>query len=437
LTQPVSPSSSTRRDFLAASASAAGAALLLPNVHAAGSDTLRIGLIGCGGRGTGAAANALLADPNVTLTAMADVFPDRLQDSLSKLRKDKEEVVRKIDVPSDRCFSGFDAYQQLLASNVDVVLLTTPPHFRPAHLQAAIAAGKHVFCEKPVAVDAPGVRSVLDSCREAKKKGLSVASGLCWRYHHAKRATMQRIHDGAVGDIVALHCTYYGNPLWSFRRESGWSDMEYQMRNWLYYTWLSGDHIVEQAIHSIDKMAWAMKDEPPVRAEGTGGRQVRTDPLFGHIYDHHAVVYEYKNGVKMFHFCRQQGGHCHIGVSDFVMGTEGTCAVSKHTITGKHPWAYKEDRSKKDDMYQNEHNELFAAIRSGNPINNGDYMSYSTLLAIMGRMATYTGRIITWEQALNSKEVLSPPMKEGFDGAYKFGPMNVPAVAMPGKTDVV
>jgi predicted dehydrogenase len=443
LTQPASPSGSTRRDFLAGSAATlAGAALLAPHAHAAGGDTLRVGLIGCGGRGTGAAENALMADPNVKLVALADVFPDRIERSLKDLyteagKEKKASLAKKIDVKPDHKFTGFDAYKQLLASDVDVVLLTTPPHFRPAHLKAAVEAGKHVFCEKPVAVDAPGVRSVLDSCREAKKKNLSVVSGLCWRYHHAKRETMQRVHDGYVGDIVALHCTYNAGLLWSFVREPGWSDMEYQMRNWLYYTWLSGDHIVEQAIHSIDKMAWAMKDEPPLRAEGSGGRQVRTDPLYGHIFDHHAVVYEYKNGVKMFHFCRQQGGHCHNGVTDFVMGTEGTCAVSKHTITGKRPWAYKEDKKKADDMYQNEHDELFAGIRSGHPINNGEYMSRSTLLAIMGRMATYTGKVVTWEQALNSKEVLNPPMKEGFDGTYKFGPMNVPEVAMPGITDVV
>jgi predicted dehydrogenase len=438
VTQPTASSSgTTRRDFLAASAATvAGATLLAPHVHAAGGDVLKIGLIGCGGRGSGAAANALKADPNVKLTAMGDAFADRIQKSLSTLRDDGE-LAKKIDVKPENCFVGFDAYKQVIASGVDVVVLTSPPHFRPAHIKAAVEAGKHIFAEKPVAVDAPGVRSVLDSCREAKKKNLSVVSGLCWRYHPAKRETMKRVLDGQIGDIVALHCTYNAGPLWSFRREEGWSDMEYQLRNWLYYTWLSGDHIVEQAIHSLDKMAWAMKDEPPVNASGTGGRQVRTDPLFGHIFDHHAVVFEYKNGVRMFHFCRQQGGHTHRETSDFIMGTEGICAVMKHNITGKNPWAYKSDKKIDDGvMYQVEHDELFASIRNGKPINDGERMSYSTLLAIMGRMATYTGEVITWEKALNSAEVLNPPM-EGFKGEYKFGPLSVPEVAMPGKTKFV
>jgi predicted dehydrogenase len=280
-----------------------------------------------------------------------------------------------------------------------------------------------------VAVDAPGVRSVMDSCREAKKRGRSVVSGLCYRYEHAKREVMQRVQEGAVGDIIALHCTYNTGFLWSHPRHDKWSDMEFQLRNWLYYTWLSGDHNVEQHIHSLDKMAWAMKDVPPQQAVGTGGRQVRTAPLFGNIFDHHSVVYQWANGVKLFASCRQQDG-CFKEVTDFVIGTKGTADVMKHKITGENAWAHKKDANDKDDMYQNEHNELFASIRKGEPINNGDYMTKSTLMAIMGRMATYTGQVIKWEEALNSKEDLTP-------AKYAFGEMPTPAVAMPGVTKFV
>ena len=422
------PASTTRRDFLAASAvTAAGAALsaLAPNAHAAGGDTLRVGLIGCGGRGTGAATQALHADPNVQLVAMGDVFKDRALASLDQIRKD-EEIAAKVQVKPEHVFDGFDAYKGVLAAGVDVVLLTTPPHFRPLHLAAAVAAGKHVFAEKPVAVDAPGVRSVLKTCAEARKKNLALVSGLCWRYDHGMRATFQEIHDGAVGDIVALQCTYNAGGLWHIDRQPGWSDMEWQCRNWLYFTWLSGDHNVEQHIHSLDKMAWVLKDEYPVKAVGLGGRQSRTQPEFGHIFDHHSVVYDYPNGVKVFSNCRQQNG-CANDVSDHVFGTRGTCDVMKHVIKGpggKKLWQYSGGRG---DMYQNEHNELIASIRAGKPINNGDYMTRSTLMAIMGRMATYTGKVITWEQALNSQEDLTPPK-------YEFGPLPVPPVAVPGVT---
>jgi predicted dehydrogenase len=424
---PLSPNG-TRRDFLASAATAAALASLAPGVHAAGSDVLKVGLVGCGGRGTGAAGQALNADPNVLLIAMGDMFPDRLQSSLRDLRAD-EKIAAKVQVKPENCYTGFDAYKGVLQSGVDVVLLTTPPHFRPLHLQAAVDAGKHVFCEKPVAVDAPGVRKVFAACRDARRKGTAVVSGLCWRYHHAKRETFKRLHDGAVGDVVALHTSYNTGSLWHRDRQPGWSDMEWQLRNWLYFTWLSGDHIVEQHIHSLDKMAWAMKDQPPLKATGTGGRQVRTGPEFGQIWDHFATVFEYPNGVKLFAYCRQQAGTAQ-DVTDHVLGTEGTCDVMKHSIRGKNRWQYRPQPGSVDDMYQNEHNELFASIRSGKPINDGEWMTQSTLLAIMGRMAAYTGKVITWEQALNSKEDLTPP-------AYEFGPLPVPPVAMPGVTKFV
>jgi len=423
-------SKSTRRDFLSSSAGLAGASLLLPGgipaVHAAGSDVLKVGLIGCGGRGTGAAIQALNADPNTRLTAMGDMFEDRLQLSLRQLRGDPA-ISNRVTVDAQSCYTGFDAYKKVINSGVDVVLLTAPPGFRPLHLKAAVEAGKHIFCEKPMAVDAPGVRSVMDSCREAKKKNLAVVAGFCWRYHRGKRETFKRIHQGDIGDIVALQCTYNAGALWHRPREKGWDDMTWQLRNWLYFTWLSGDHIVEQACHSIDKMAWAMKDEPPVKAHGTGGRQSRIEPEFGHIFDHHSVVYEWKNGVKMFHMCRQQKGAA-IDVTDYVFGTKGTADIMRHRITGEKKWQHRaKPGDRGEDMYQNEHDELFASIRAGKPINDGEWMTQSTLMAIMGRMATYTGQVITWDMAMNSKEDLSPPK-------YEFGPLPEPQIARPGIT---
>ncbi len=430
MTQPLVPApASTRRDFLTASAAAAGATLIgnLPTVHAAGGDTLKIGLVGCGGRGTGAATQALHADPNVKLVAMGDAFGDRILGSLEQL-KSEGDINAKIDVPQERCFSGFDAYKQVIAA-CDVVLLCTPPHFRPAHIQAAVEAGKHIFCEKPVATDSLGVHSVLESCRKAKTKNLAVVSGLCYRYEHGKRETMKRVHDGQIGDIVAMHTNYLAHGLWNKSRKPGWSDMEWQLRNWLYFTWLSGDHIVEQHIHSLDKMAWAMKDAHPIKAVGLGGRQSRTAAQFGHIFDHHSVIFEFENGVKMFSFTRQQND-TDTDVNDYLIGTKGVCSVQRHTISshkGEVLWSHVKPKGDRDDMYQNEHDELFASIRKGTPINNGEYMAQSTLIAIMGRMATYTGKNITWKMVLDSKENLTP-------AKYAFGDLPLPPVARPGFT---
>ncbi len=425
---------SSRRTFLQAGAVALGGSLAAgvaaaSAVHPGGSELIRIGLVGCGGRGTGAAKDCLLTQ-GVRLVAMADAFRDQLDKSLANLQKDEElkEFSERIDVPESRRFVGFDAYKQLIASDVDLVLLCTPPHFRPAHLREAVSAGKHVFAEKPVGVDGPGIRSVLATCEEAKKRKLSVVSGLCWRYDYGVRETMKRVHDGAIGDITALQCSYNTHGLWMKKRQPAWTDMEWQMRNWLYFTWLSGDHNVEQHVHSLDKMAWAMRDENPARASGIGGRQVRTSPEYGQIYDHHCVVYEYPSGVRVFSSCRQMDG-CDEDVSDHIFGTKGICHIqgNKQAIVGESEWRY---RGKQTSMYRVEHEELVASIQSGNPINNGNYMAKSSLMAIMGRMSTYTGKTITWEQALNSKEDLSPPK-------YEFGVLAVAPVAMPGVTQFV
>ncbi|HLF92609.1 MAG TPA: Gfo/Idh/MocA family oxidoreductase [Planctomycetota bacterium] len=412
----------TRREFLrTATAAAATAAMPIPLVHAAGSDVLRVGLIGCGGRGTGAAEQALKADPNVKLVAMGDAFENRIKSSLANLR---QAVGEKVDVKEDQCFVGFDAYKHVIAAS-DVVLLCEPPHFRPSHLKAAIEAGKHVFAEKPVAVDGPGVRSVLATCEEARKKGLSIVSGLCLRYSAGFREMMKRLHDGAIGDLVALQANDYRGGRWARSREDGWSDMTWHMRNWYNFTWLSGDFNVEQHVHYLDVCAWAMKDQYPVKAVGMGGRSVLTGPEYGNIYDHFSIVYEYANGTKLFSNTRQHP-KCKGDMSAWAMGSKGRALISEGplTISGENAWEHK---GKDKNMYQVEHDEFFASIRSGKPINNGEYMSKSSLLAIMGRMAAYTGQQITWEQALNSKEDLTPAKYE-WDLAIATPPVAIPGV---------
>jgi len=429
-TESNSPNPS-RRSFLqntgaAVAGGALAASIAAPtSVHAAGSETIKVGLIGCGGRGTGAATNALRADPNVQLTAMADAFRDRLDLSHKNL---VNSFGSKVAVDEDKKFVGFDAYKQLMQTDVDVVLLCTPPHFRPAMLEAAVAADKHIFCEKPVAVDPAGVRKVLQTVQKAKEKNLNVVSGLCWRYDYGVRETMKRIQDGAIGDIVAIQENYLTGGLWHRGRKPEWSEMEYQMRNWLYFTWLSGDHIVEQHIHSLDKALWLNGDKPPVRAFGLGGRQVRSAEKWGHIYDHFAICYEWESGVKTFAYTRQMG-QCHNDVDDFVLGTKGKAAVlgtrrRPRISNADGDWHYQGERPS---MYDVEHRELFAALRSGNTINNGEYMSNSTLLAIMGREACYTGQMITWDDLLNSELDLSP-------AKYEWGDVIQPSVAIPGST---
>jgi len=418
----------TRRQFIKTSSLAVVASTVprqgVSQTGISPGETLRIGLIGCGGRGTGAAAQALAADPNVKLAALGDAFADRLQGSLETLHN-QAAIAQKIDVPETRRFIGLDAYQKVIEHS-DVVLLATPPHFRPIHLEAAVAAGKHVFAEKPVAVDAPGVRRVLTACAEARRKNISIVSGLAMRYSNGHREIMERLHRGEVGEIRAVHANDFRGPIWVKPRQPTWTEMEYHLRNWYYFTWLSGDFNVEQHIHLLDLCSWIMKDEYPVRAYGTGGRQVRTGQEYGNIYDHHSVVYEYANGAKLFAACRQMSGTMN-DTSVEVLGTRGTASISQRAlqIASDKPWLYK---GKKNVSQQTEHDELFASIRSGKSINNGDYMSKSTLVAILGRMATYTGQSITWEQAMASKEDLSP---ERYDWNAK--PPASP-IALPGVT---
>ncbi len=396
--------------------------------YAMNTDTLKVGLIGCGGRGTGAADQALKADPNVVLTYMADIFQDRLDLSIKSL---KDIHGDKIKVEKDTMFVGFDGAKKVIESDVDVVILTTPPYFRPKQLEMAVEAGKHIFCEKPMAVDAPGIHRVLAAAKKAKEKNLSLVSGFCWRYHTPKREIFNRILDGAIGDVHTVYNTYNTGALWLRDVQPEWSSMQKKMRNWLYYNYISGDHIVEQAIHSIDMMSWALGDVKPMKVTGTGGRQSRIGAEYGNIYDHFAIVYEYENGVKGFHFSRQQKD-CSGSYGLEIMGSKGqgivNCGRNRHTIKGAEEWRYK---GKGNSMYQQEHDELFASIRNGKPMNDGEWMAQSTMLGIMGRMVAYTGQTITYEEAMNSQEKLGP------DEIISSTEFTDPPVAKPGITKFI
>jgi predicted dehydrogenase len=401
--------STSRRDFLKQSTTAVAGGLvtglsIARSAYVAGGDAIRVGLVGCGGRGTGAATQVLNADRGARLVAMSDAFDDRLQASLRNM-KQQEGIRDRVLVDSDHQFSGFDGYKHVIASDVDVVLLATPPHFRPMHFKACIEAGKNVFAEKPVAVDAPGVRSVLETTELARRKNLCVVSGLNGRYSPVTQEIVRRVQDGAVGDIVALHAARYGSGVWVRPREPGMTDMQYHMRNWYYFTWLSGDFNVEQFVHQLDRMAWIMKDRYPVRCYSTGGRQARTGPDHGHIFDHFSSVFEYPEGVRVFTTTRHQQG-CTNESQTLVMGTKGIADLQAGTITGRNPW--QTERRGRINSHQLEQDAFLAALRAGRIINNGDYMAKSTLMAIMSRMSAYTGRSLTWEQVLNSQEDLSP-----------------------------
>ncbi len=423
----------SRRDFIRNSSAAVAAAakfhVASGKAAAAGDskdEVLKVGLIGCGGRGTGAIRQAIMADPNAKLVAMGDAFADRLEGSLAKLTAQGSGIEDRVMVDDDHKFTGFDAYQGVIDA-CDVVVLASPPAFRPKHLKAAIDGDCHVFCEKPIAVDPVGVRSVRETSKLAAKKGLSLVSGLCYRYQFSKQDTVKRLQDGAVGKILTMQTTYNTGALWFHDRQPEWSDMEYQVRNWLYHDWLSGDHINEQHIHSLDKIGWVMGNVYPVKATSSGGRVVRTDEKFGNIYDHFNTVYEWADGTKCFSSCRQWASTS-TDVSDWIYGTEGVGELQSHTIDSTKDGKWQHKPTGKDDMYQNEHNALFASIRKGEAVNDGEYMCDSTLMAIMGRLSAYTGKTLTWDDMLNSQLDLSPATLE-------WGDIAVRPIARPGETE--
>ncbi len=400
---PKNPKPTSRRNFikdsslLVAGGAMVGQLALSRSAHAFGSDEIRIGLIGCGGRGTGAASQAMNTEGATRLVAMGDAFQSRLQQSVRGL---KGEHGDKVDVPPERQFVGLDAYQRVLESDIDLVILATPPGFRPLHFEAAVKAGKHVFMEKPVAVDAPGVRRVLKVAQEAKQKNLAVAVGLQRRHEKRYIETIKRLQDGAIGDITVTRAYWVGDGVWVNPRMDNESELQYQMRNWYYFNWLCGDHIVEQHIHNLDVINW-LKNGYPVSAQGQGGRQVRTGKDYGQIYDHHAVEFTYADGSILFSQCR------HIpntwsSVSEHAHGTTGFCNIGNstiHDLKGNLQWEYGRGGG---NGHQEEHHDLFALLRKGERPNEGEYGALSSMTSIFGRMATYSGKKISWEEALNS-----------------------------------
>lgn len=393
-----------------------------------GKDRIRVGLVGCGGRGTGAAIDACHADPAVQVVALGDLFADRLnkcRNQLGEVAKQEPALADQIKVADEKCFVGFDAYKKVIDSGVDYVLLCAPPGFRPMHFQYAVDAGKHSFSEKPVATDPAGVRAFIKTAEQAKQKNLGVLSGTVFRHHTTHRDAIAQIHSGEFGEVVGGVSYYNVGYLWSHPRQAEWTDLEYQIRNWLYFTWLSGDLIVEQNIHRLDITNWIMKSTP-VSAYGMGGRQVRVDPAFGNIYDHFAVEYEYPNGVKVVNQCRQIDG-CDTRVTEYY-------AMSKGVMLEPSKGPKSAKRTKPEPLgegYIREHRDLIESVRAGKPINEGKQVAESTLTAIMGRMSAYTGKTVTWEQAMESTLELWPKEE------LKFGPMAVPAVPMPGKDRLV
>ncbi len=425
----------SRREFLGKSATVAGAAVaanltgLAPAVYANGTDLIRVGLVGCGGRGKGAARQCLKAGPNIKLVAMGDTFVDRINDAYGDLTNYRRYpfLRGKIDVAAGKKFVGLDAYERVI-EQCDLVILATPPGFRPIHIRAALNANKHLFTEKPVAVDGPGIRSVLESYEIANQKGLNVVAGTQRRYQAPYLEAMRRIHHGDIGEVVAGRCYWNMGGLWHRAKTNDMTDVQWQIRNWLYFTWLSGDHICEQHIHNLDVINWALQAHPE-KAVGLGGRQTRTDRKYGHIFDHHAIDFTYPNDVHVMSMCRQMIG-THGNVSEAVVGTKGRWSSGGNgRITGANAWNWGPTRRRPyTNPYEQEHIELINAIRGNRAhINALRDVAHSTLTAIMGRMATYTGQEITWQAALNSNETLMPANLT-FDTRIVF-----PDVPMPGQ----
>jgi predicted dehydrogenase len=414
-----------RREFIKTTAAVSLAAAMprIPEVYAAGSDAIRVGVVGCGGRGTGAAIDCLSAAPGVEVVAMSDLFMDRIDSSLKSI---KEKHPDKVKVTPERMFTGFDGFKKLSAlPEVNLIIMASPPGFRPMHLKAAVEGGKNIFMEKPVAVDPVGIRSVLASSDQATQKGLAIVAGTQRRHQSRYLEIIKRIHEGAIGELVGGQCYWNQGDLWVKQREPDMSEMEWQCRNWLYFSWLSGDHIVEQHVHNIDVVNWAFQ-ALPVKVMGMGGRQARTGPEFGNIFDHFAVEYEYPNGVRIMSMCRQTEGAAE-RVEERLVGTKGV-AFGYGEIKGAAPWKFEGEEI---NPYVQEHADLIAAIRSGKPLNEGRRVAESTMCAIIGRMSAYTGRAINWDWAMNSSLLDLTPKN------FEFGPNPVDPVAVPGFTPLV
>jgi predicted dehydrogenase len=396
-------------------------------------ETLKIGLVGCGGRGTGAANQALSADYNTKLVAIADIDPKQVERSIANLKSAlPEKDAHRVDVTPERQYMGLEGYKALLASDVDVVLLASPPGFRPHHLAAAVESGKHIFCEKPMAVDAAGYRVAMEAVRKSKEKNLSLVAGFCWRYAPSRQEAFNRLLQGDIGDVLSGTHHYHAGPVKPMpkadTRPEGMSDVEWQVRNWYNFSWLSGDSLVEQAVHSVDKLCWAYGDIPPVSAVGTGGRQIPAEG--GNIFDHFHATIEYP-GNRFSHITNRQIVNCHGETVDIIFGTKGKLMLGKvgggnPVIEGDKRWRYREKNE--IDMYQSEHNWFFDHIRKGQATNDGDRMMNSTMVGIMARMACYTGKKVTWAQAIESKEDLAPEETLKWGDKFDAGPTPKPGV---------
>ncbi len=415
----------TRRDFLkastvAASAAVSGALDISHNAFAAGSNILRVGMIGCGGRNSGAAAQALTADSGARLVAMCDIFMDRVKNVRRVLKEQKGDQVA---VDDDHCFAGFDGYKHVIESS-DVVVIANAAKFHPLHALTAIQAGKHVFVEKPHGIDPAGIKRMQQAAELAKQKGLCLVSGLQSRYHTGYAETIQRIHDGAIGDVVAIEENFLRAPYVIIDRKAGLSELQWQCSTQYHFRWLSGDDVPQSLVHNLDRSSWVMHNKAPVKCHGLAGRSSMTEPIYGDVFDHHSVVYEFDNGVPIYAFCRTTTG-CHDSTSSIMLGSKGRASVLQCRIWGETNWQWQ-DRC---DPYQKEHDVLFAAIRSGKPVNNGDYMTRSTMITVMGQISCYTGKEVTWEQinrsdfyyppkAEDCRDDMEPPSKPDANGSY-------------------
>jgi predicted dehydrogenase len=428
----------SRRDFVKKTSLLAGGVLAAPllsraNFFSGSENIIKIALIGCGGRGTGAAVQALSTKQNVQLVAMADAFKDRLDDSYKNIQDALEDKKGRVQVKEENKFTGLDGYKKAMAL-ADVVILTTPPGFRPIHFEEAVNQGKQIFMEKPVATDPAGIQRVLAAAEKAKAKKLNVVVGLQRRYQNSYRELIKRVHDGAIGEIVAAQAWWNNDGVWVHPRQPGWTEMEYQMRNWYYFVWLCGDHITEQHIHNLDVINWAM-DGYPVKAQGMGGREVRKGKDHGQIFDHHYVEFQYGDGALLNSQCRHQKGTMS-KVDELLIGTKGKVFCDSARITDtKGKLIYQFDKSTENQPYQTEHDELFAAIAKGEyKFWDAERGAKSTMTSILGRLATYSGQVVEWDKAIHSGMNImpanydfnaAPPVLPDADGNY---PVAVPGV---------
>jgi predicted dehydrogenase len=429
-------SSITRRHFLkassmAASATALGTLEIGRSAHAAGSDTLKVGMIGCGGRNSGAAAQALTADPGAKLVAMCDIFRDRVEGKREEIKKAKGD---QVCVEDDHCFTGFDGYKHVIESS-DVVLIANAAKFHPWHAISAIRAGKHVFVEKPHGIDPRGVRLMQQACDLAKEKRLCIVSGLHSRFHAGYAETIEKIQSGAIGQIVTIEENFLRAPYGVTERKPGLTELEWQCSTQYHFRWLSGDDVPQSLVHNMDRASWALGNAVPVKCHGLAGRSSMIEPVYGDVFDHHSVVYEFQNGVRAYAFCRTTTG-CYDEDSSLIFGTKGKASVKACRIWGENNWRWQGHC----DPYQVEHNKLFAAIRSGDPINCGAYMARSTMITVMGQLSCYTGKEVSWEQ-INQSDFYYPPKPE--DCRDGMEPPNKPEangsypVPSPGRTQFI